>query len=218
MDVSKPPRTSLPRALGGDRVRCETVMPLLVSLLLRRAKQTGASSMIARAPSSPTRSSGRSVPLAARSSAGKRPLPVSARSSTTTVVSPPSGSDAVAMTRSEPPSAIARRAQRLARGEGRKAVERVDQQRDMAAAGSLAPGRVHGALDRLRAGVGRRREGQRRGRLEAVRRPAAQLPGRAPARTRLTSTPSTGVQHRQHAQRLRLAGERGAGDRHASRG
>ena len=63
-----------------------------------------------RAPSSPTRRSGRSVPLADEVQRGNRPVLVSARSSTTTVVSPPSGSVAVAMTVSEPPSAIARAA------------------------------------------------------------------------------------------------------------
>ena len=65
---------------------------------------------IASAPASPTSSSGRSVPLAARSSAGKRPSAVSRRSSATTVVSPPSGAAAVAMTVSEPPSAMLRAA------------------------------------------------------------------------------------------------------------
>ena len=48
---------------------------------------------IASAPASPTSSSGRIVPLAATSSAGKRPAAACSASSAITVVSPPSGSD-----------------------------------------------------------------------------------------------------------------------------
>src|SRR3954447_17472139 len=65
---------------------------------------------MADAPSSPTRSSGRSVPLAGRSSAGERFVLVSARWRAATVVSPPWGVSAVAMSVREPASGIARAA------------------------------------------------------------------------------------------------------------
>src|SRR4051812_30923052 len=73
---------------------------------------------MARAPSSPTSRSGRSVPLRTRSSAGKRPAPASAGSSATTVVSPPTGSVDAAITVSEPPSAMARAAASARRAAG----------------------------------------------------------------------------------------------------
>jgi SAM-dependent methyltransferase len=63
---------------------------------------------IASAPASPTSNSGRIVPLAIRSTAGKRRVLVSTGSSAMTVVSPPSGSVAVAITVSEPPASMFR--------------------------------------------------------------------------------------------------------------
>ena len=65
-------------------------------------------SAMASAPFSPTSSSGRRVPLAPRSSAGKRFVEASFTSRAMTVVSPPSGWGAVAMTVSEPPSTMSR--------------------------------------------------------------------------------------------------------------
>src|SRR3954470_12003331 len=81
-----------------------------VAYLPRCSRASARPCTIAPAPSSPTSRSGRSVPLRTRSSAGKRPAPVSAGSSVTSVVSPPTGSGAVAITVSEPPSTIARAA------------------------------------------------------------------------------------------------------------
>ena len=71
----------------------------------RRARWRAPARSRRRRRHSPTSSSGRIVPLAARSSAGKRPVLVSRTSRAMTVVSPPNGSAAVAMTVSEPPSA-----------------------------------------------------------------------------------------------------------------
>ena len=68
--------------------------------------------------------------------AGNRPALASSSSSAITVVSPPIGADAVAITVSDPPSTMLRAAASALRAIGRlQAIERVDQHDGMGAAG-----------------------------------------------------------------------------------
>ncbi len=91
---------------GGDpELQGPAAAPLpLYGLLSARALPSASAraEAIASAPASPTSSSGRMVPLSTRSIAGNLPALVSARSSAITVVSPPIGAAAVAITVSEP--------------------------------------------------------------------------------------------------------------------
>ena len=114
---------------------------------------------IASAPASPTSSSGRIVQLPIRSTAGNRPVLASAGSSAITVVSPPSGSGAVAITVSEPPPAMFRaEASSLRAVPVGIPVERVDQHDRVSAARRQPPRLVDHPLDGL--GLGVRRDGE----------------------------------------------------------
>ena len=90
-----------------------------------------------------------------------------ARSSATTVVSPPTGAGAVAITVSEPPPARLRPAASARRAAAAgQVLEAVDQHDGVAAAGGDAAAGLDRLLDGLRLRVDRRRERQRRARRD----------------------------------------------------
>ncbi len=172
---------------------------------------------MASAPAGPTSSSGRSVPLATRSSAGKRAVEASAASNAMTVVSPPSGSLATATIVSEPPSRIARAAASALRATGGWAPSRPSIEHDrVAAAGRDALGGLDRALDRLALRVGRCAERDRRHRLDAGRRPVADLLRAHARQDDAQLDPLDALQRDGEAtQRLGLARAGGADDRRA---
>ena len=136
VDVRRPPRTSsCARSVGSSAA--VTVMLLLVSLLLRRAKQTGASLGDRLRPprprgARPQRAAGREVERREAAAAGQRAVEHHDRRLRRAARRRGDDRERAAV------GDRARRAQPCAASAG-KAVERVDQQRDMAAAGSLAP-------------------------------------------------------------------------------
>ena len=117
------------------------------------------------------------------------------------------------MTVSEPPSTIARAAASARRAAARRqAVERVDQQHGVAAAGGDALRRLDRALDRLRlrVGAGARRARAATGSTGPSRVQSAASSGRTPASTTLTSSSvAAGERAGEPAQRLALARQRG---------
>ena len=103
---------------------------------------------------------------------------MSATSSAITVVSPPNGLVAVAITVSEPPSRRLRASgERLAGGLRMQAVEAVDQHERVPAAGRHALGGIHGALHRLALRVGGGGEAERRHRRHRALLPLRDLLG-----------------------------------------
>ena len=202
----EPTAHELARALGGDRVRRDGHgPPYFAPSALARA------SAIVRAPASPTSRSGRSVPLATRSSAGKRP---GARQRAVEHDDGRLAAERLRRRRDDGQRAavddVARRGERPARRAGGQAVEGVDEHDGVAAAGGDAAGLLDGVLDRLACGVGATPRTQRGRRLERVRASSPRSPRAARRRARRdVDALAAPAAPREPAQRLGLAGARG---------
>ena len=137
---------------------------------------------IAAVPASPTSSSGRSVPDSASASAGKLPSAAAARSSATTVVSPPTGAgDGGDHGQRAAAGQVAARGQRAPRGGAGQVLEAVDQHDRVAAAGGHAAAGLDRLLDGLGLrvdGGGERQRGARRDRRSRRSPPGARRPAR----------------------------------------
>ncbi len=140
----------------------------------------------------------------------------SARFKAITVVSPPIGAAAVAITVSDPPSTMFRAAaRRLAGRLGVHPVERVDQHDGVGTAGGNPPRLVDHQLDRVVLGIGGRREAHCRGGSETGLAPHPDLLGPdSRQRDRYLELLLAGEHGGQASQRLTLACPGGADQRH----